>query len=123
MQHLLHVIQSEAAKDGKTTIQPDVLSEGQCPDSGSGDDKRGQARSSDDSSTSQKGSTDVEVFLLLGGSADDRQGTHHGNSVEASAGEKGHRDKCQHRSDKGGLSGVEGSPESILGDVAIVHTC
>lgn len=123
MQHLLYIIQGEATKDGKTTVQPDVLSESQCPDGGSGDDKRGQTRSRDDGSSSQKRSTNVEVFLLLSRSADDRQGTHHGNSVETSAGEKRRGDKCQHGGDKGSLSGVKGSPEGILGDVAIIHTC
>lgn len=121
VKHLLHIIQSEAAKDGKTTVQPDVLSESQGPDSGSRDNKRGQTRGGDDGSTGQKRSANVEVFLLLSRSADDRQGTHHGDSVEASAGEKRHGDKRQHGSDKGSLSGIKGSPEGILGDVAIIH--
>lgn len=122
VKHLLYIIQGEAAKDGKTTVQPDVLSESQCPDSGSRDDKRGQTRGGDDGSTGQKRSANVEIFLLLSRSADNRQGTHHGNSVETGAGEKRHGNKRQHGSDKGSLSGVKGSPEGIFGDVAIIHT-
>lgn len=123
VQHLLHIVQREAAKDGETSVQPDVLGKGECSDSGGGDDKRRKTRGGNDGGAGQQRSTDVQVLLLLSGGSDDRQRTHHGNGVETGTGEQRTRDKGQQGGDKGGLGGVESSPESVLGDVAIECAC
>lgn len=119
VEHLLDVVQSEATKDSQTTIQPDTLGEGKSADGSGGDDQGSEARDSNDGGTSQKRTTNVEVLLLLSSGTHDGQSAHHGNSVETSAGEQRHGDKGKQRSDKSGLSSVEGGPESVLGDVAV----
>lgn len=118
VKNLLDVVQSEATKDGETTVQPDVLSKGEGTGSGGGNDERSETRDGDDSSTGQQRSTNVEVLLLLGSSTNEGDGTHHGNSVETGTGDQSTRGECDQGSDEGSLSGVEGSPESVLGNVA-----
>lgn len=118
VQNLLDVVEGEATENGETTVQPQALSEGEGSDGGGGDDERGETRGSDDGGTSQKRATNVEVLLLLSSGTDDRDTTHHGDSVETSTGDEGTRNEGEERGDKGGLGGVEGGPESVLGDIA-----
>lgn len=119
VQHLLHVIEREAAKDGQSTIQPDLLRVGQGAGGGRGDDERGEAGGGDDGGTGEEGTADVEVLLLLGRGAHDGEGAHHGDGVEAGAGEDGGRAEGEEGGDKGGLGGVEGCPHGVLGNIAV----
>lgn len=119
VQNLLHIVERETAKQSQSSVQPDVLGEGQGSDGGRGDDQGREAGGHDDTSASQERSADVEVLLLLGCRTDDGDGAHHGHGVQARAGEKGAGGEGDEGSDEGGLGGVEGGPEGVLGDVAV----
>lgn len=119
VQNLLDIVEREAAKDSQTTVQPDALGQREGADSSDRQQQRSEARHGDNRSTGQKRAANVQVLLLLSGGANNRQGTHHGDGVETSTGENRHRDKRQQRRNKGGLRGVEGSPQRILGDVVV----
>lgn len=121
VENLLDIVEGEATEDGKTTIEPEALSEGESADGSGGKDERGETRDGDDGSTSEERSTDVEVLLLLGGGTDERDGTHHGESVETGASEESGRSHGEERSDESSLGGVEDSPAGILGNVAVVE--
>ena len=54
---------------------------------------------------------------MLGGCADEGDGTHHGDCVEAGAGEEGGLEEEEGRED-GGLGDVEAGPEGVFLDVA-----
>lgn len=119
VQHLLHIIKGEAAKDGQTTVQPNAFGESERSNGRGRHNERGQARDGDDGGTREKRTANVQVLLLLRGGANDGKGSHHGYRVETGAGEERSGNKGQQGSDKGGLCGVEGSPERILGNIAI----
>ena len=119
VENLLDVIEGEATEDGKTTIEPEVLGEGEGADGSGGEDERSETGDGDNGSTGEKRTADVEVLLLLSGGTDEGDGTHHGESVETGASEKSGRSHGDERSDKGSLGGVEDGPAGILGDVAV----
>lgn len=118
VQNLLDVVQSKTTENSKTTVQPEALSESESSDSGGGNDEGSETRRSDDSGTSQERTTNVEVLLLLSSSANNGETTHHGNGVETSTAQKRGRNEGEQRGDEGSLGGVEGGPESVLGDIA-----
>lgn len=118
VQDLLDVVEGEATEDGETTVQPDLLRPHECS-CGSGRENKGcEARESDDGDTGKKGTTEVQVLLLLGSSSNESNGTHHADSVEASTSQEG-RGHEQERGQDGGLSDVEGSPETIFHEIAM----
>lgn len=114
---LLHIVESEATKDSKTAVQPDVFSPHQCAGSGGGYDHGGKTRKSNDGNTSEQRATEVHVLVGLGGSANERKRAHETSSVETGACENG-RVHEEERGKEGGLGDIEGSPESVLLDVA-----
>jgi len=116
-QDALHIIKSEAPEDGQATIEPDVLRESESADGGGGEDERGETRNGDDGYARKQRTAEVEVFLLLGCCADEGDGAHHCNGVEAGAGDDGGWRHEEERRDEGGLSDVEAGPESVLLDV------
>lgn len=118
VQHLLHIVESEATEDGKSSVQPEVLGERQSSDGSSRNEKGGKARDGDNGSTRQKGSTNVQVLLLLGSGTNERDRTHHGYSIQTGACDQSARGEGNQRSDEGGLSSVESSPEGVLWNVA-----
>lgn len=118
VQHLLHVVQGEAAEDGEAAVQPEVLGEGERAHGRGGQEHGGETGDGDDGGAGEEGTADVQVLLLLSGGTDDGQGAHHGNRVGTGAGEQRHGDKGEHGSDKSGLGGVESCPEGVLGNVA-----
>jgi hypothetical protein len=89
LQDLLHVVQGEASKDSETTIQPNLLTPHQRAGGGGREHKRCKAGDGHDGDTGQKGTTEVEVFFLFGGGADESDGTHHAERVDTGAGEDG----------------------------------
>ena len=119
VENLLDIIEGEATENGKATIEPEALSEGEGADGGGGEDERSETRDGDNGSTSEERTTDVEVLLLLGSGTDEGDGAHHGESVETGASEESGRSHSEERSDKGGLGGVEEGPAGILGNVAV----
>lgn len=119
VQHLLHIVKSEATKDSETTVQPEVLGESESANSGGGKNEGCKAGKTNNYGTSEQGTTDVEVLLLLGGGADNGDGTHDTNGVEAGASKEGSGGKGEEGSHESSLGSVEGSPERVLGNVAI----
>jgi len=87
VQDLLHIIKSEASKDGQTTIEPDVLSEHEGPCSSGGQNQGSETGESDDGDAGEQRTTKVEILFLLGGGTDKGDGAHHADSVETGAGE------------------------------------
>lgn len=120
VQDLLNVIERETAEDSQTTPQPNVLSEGERTHSRGGNDERSETGSQNNAGASEQGSTNVKVFLLLGSCANKRNGAHHGNGVETGTSDEGGRGEREERSDEGSLCRIEGGPQGILGNVAIV---
>ena len=55
---------------------------------------------------------------MLGGCADEGDGAHHGDGIEAGAGEEGRLEEEEGRED-GGLGDVEAGPEGVFLDVAV----
>jgi hypothetical protein len=119
VQNLLDIVEGEATEDGKTTVEPDALSESESSESSGGKDQRGKTRGGNNCSTSQERTTNVEVLLLLSSGTDKSKTTHHGDGVETSTAQDSRRNEGEERGDKSGLGGVEGGPESVLGDIAI----
>lgn len=117
VQDLLNVVEGEATKDDETTVEPDVLSEHESTGGGGGKDQRSKTRESDNSDTSKKRATDVEVLVGLGSGTNKGNAAHKANSVETSTGEDGRVVEHEGRQE-GGLGQVEGGPEGVLGDVA-----
>jgi hypothetical protein len=117
VQHLLHIIQGEAAEDGETAVQPDVLSPHERACGCGGDHHRCKARKSDNGDTSEKRAAKVHVLVRLGCRADERKRPHKSSCVETGAGEDGgvHEEE---RREEHGLGDVEGGPESVLLNVA-----
>lgn len=116
---LLHIIESEAAEDGKTTPKPKVLGESESTDGSGGENEGSKARDSHDGSASEERTTDVEILVLLSGRTDKGDGAHHGESVETGAGEESRGSDCHEWGNKGGLGGVEAGPQSVFGDIAV----
>ena len=118
VQHLLHVVQSEAAKHGETAVQPDVLGPHERA-RGCGRDHHGcEAGESDDGDTSEKRAAEVHVLVCLGCRADKRERSHHSSCVETGAGEDGGVHEKERRQEHG-LRDVEGGPESVLLNIAV----
>jgi hypothetical protein len=118
VQNLLHIIEGEATKDSQSTVQPDALRPHESAGSSGGKDHRSKTGESDDSNTSEEGTTEVQVLLLLSGSTNESNGTHHADSVETSASEDSRVHEHQRREERS-LGQVEQSPAAILQDVAI----
>lgn len=70
VENLLDIVQGETAEYGQTTVEPQVLGEGERAHSGDGDHERGKSRCGHDSSTSQEGTTNVQVLFLLSSGTD-----------------------------------------------------
>lgn len=117
MQNLLDIVQSEATENGKTTIEPDVLSEGESADSSSWQYEWCKAGNSNDGDTSQKWSTEIEIFVGLSGSSDEGDGAHHSDSVETGAGHDSRWSHEHQRRNEHSLCSIESSPKSVLLDV------
>jgi hypothetical protein len=118
VQDLLHIIESEATEDSQSTVQPEALRPHQSAGSSGGKDHGSKTRESDDSDTSEEGTTKIQVLLLLSGSTNEGNGAHHADSVETSASE----DSRVHEHEWGeerSLGQVEQGPTAILQDVAI----
>lgn len=119
VEDFLDVIKSEASKDGKTTVEPDVFSPCQCSHSGCGKNKRGEAGNGDDSYTGKERATKVKVFLLLGSGSNKGNRTHHSNSIETGTGKDGRVGEHEWGED-GGLGNVEGGPEGVFLNIAAI---
>lgn len=119
VEHLLYVVERETTEHSQSSVQPDILSKGQGSDGGGGDNQGREARGHDDSCAGEEGTTDVQVLLLLGCRANDGDGAHHGHGVQAGAGDEGPGGEGEEGSDEGCLCGVEGGPESVLGNIAV----
>lgn len=117
VQDLLNVIEGEATENNETTIEPEVLSEHESAGGGGGKDQRSEARESDNSHTSKKRATNVEVLVGLGSGTNESNAAHQTDSVETSASEDGRVVEHEGRQESG-LGQVEGGPEGVLGDVA-----
>ena len=118
VQDLLRIIQREAAKHRQPTIQPQPFTPHQSPRGGRGEDEGREAGDGDDGDAGEEGPAEVEVFFLLGGRADEGYGTHHGDGVEAGAGEDGGLHEHEGGED-GGLAEVEAGPEGVFLYVAV----
>jgi hypothetical protein len=88
VQDFLDVIESEAAKDSKTSIEPDTLRPHQRTSGSGWENERSKTGNSDNGNTCKKGTAEVEVLLLLGSGTDKSDRTHHTNGVEAGTGEQ-----------------------------------
>lgn len=119
VENLLHIVESEATEDGESSVQPDVLGHGEGAGGGCGEDERGEAGDGDEGHTGEEGTAEVEVFLLLGGGADEGDGSHHGDGVETGAGDESGWEHEEQGRDDGGLGDVEGGPEGVLLNIAI----
>jgi hypothetical protein len=114
---LLHVIEGEASKDNQTSVEPEVLGKHQRASCCDGEDERSQAGQGDNGNTSEKWTTNVEVFFLLGCGTNKGETAHQTDSVETGTSEDG--GVVEHeRSEEGGLSQVEGGPKGVFRDVA-----
>lgn len=118
VQDLLDIVESETTEDSKTTVQPDALRPHQGAGSGGGKDQRSKTGESDNGDTGKKGTTEIQILVLLGRGTNERDRTHHSDSVETSASEDSRVNKHQW-GQKGSLGQVEGTPEGILQKVAI----
>ena len=119
IQDLLDIVESEATKDSETTVQPQALSQGEGTSRGRRDDEGRKTGDSDDGSTGEKGTADVQVLLLLGSGTNEGDGAHHGNGIETRAGNQSARGEGEERRDESGLGSIEGGPECVLGNVTI----
>ena len=119
VKHFLYIVKGEATKDGKTTIQPDVLSERQSANSSSWEDQWSKSGNSNNGNTSKEWSTKVQVLVGLSGSTDKGDRTHHSNGVKTSPGHDSWRCHEHQWSDEESLSSVESSPESVFLDIVI----
>ena len=115
--NLLDVIECEASEDCQSSPEPDILSEGERSNSGSWEDKRRETRNRYNGNASKERSTKVQVFLLLSGSTNERDRSHHGNCVKTSTEHDRGRCHKEHRSDEGGLRDIECGPEAVLLDI------
>lgn len=117
VQNLLRVVEREASKHGQPAVEPEVLGPHEGPDRRHGQDERREARDGDDGDAGEQGPAEVEVFLLLGRRADEGDGAHHGDGVEAGAGQDGGLHEHE-RGEDGGLAQVEAAPEGVFLNVA-----
>ena len=118
LQYLLHIIQRKPPKHRQPPIKPNPFTPHQSPRSSHREDEGSETGNRDDGDTGEEGRAEVEVFLLLGGCADEGDGTHHGGCVEAGAGEEGGLEEEEGGED-GGLGDVEAGPEGVFLDVAV----
>jgi hypothetical protein len=88
VQDLLDIVEGEATEDGQTTVQPDTLRPHQGAGCGDGKNHGGKTGESDEGDTSEKGTSKVQIFLLLGGGANEGNRAHETDGVETSAGEQ-----------------------------------
>lgn len=116
---LLDIIEGEATENGKTTIQPDVLSERQSANSSSWEDQWSESRDCNNGNTSKEWSTKVKVLVGLSGSTDESDRAHHGNGVKPSAGHDSWWSHEHQWGDEESLGSVESSPQSVLLDIVI----
>ena len=119
VEDLLDIIKGEATKDGKATIQPNVLGEGQGTDSSRWEDQWSESRDCNNGNTSKEWSTKVKILVGLGGSTNEGNRTHHSNSVKTSTGHDGWWSHEHQWSDEESLGSVESSPQSVLLDIVI----
>lgn len=117
LQNFLRIIQREPPKHRQPAIQPNTFTPHQGAHGGGGEDERGEARDGDEGDAREEGTAEVEVFFLFGGRADEGEGAHHGDCVEAGAGEEGGLEEEEGGED-GGLGDVETGPESVFLHVA-----
>ncbi len=117
-QNPLHIIERKATENSQAAIEPDIFRESKGAHGSCREDQRSESRHGDDRYTGEEGTTEVEVFFLLGGCAHERDGAHHCDGVEAGAGDNGGRSHEEERCDEGSLSDVEASPEGVFLDVA-----
>jgi hypothetical protein len=118
VEDLLDVVEGEATEDDKTTVEPEVLSEHERAGGGGGEDQRSKTGESDNSDTSKKRATNVEVLVCLCGSTNKGNAAHQTNSVETGTSKDGGVVEHEGRQ-KSGLGQVESGPEGVLGDVAV----
>ena len=116
-QYLLHIIKCESSKDCQPTIEPNPLTPHQRPRRCGGKHQGRETGYRDDGHAGQERAAEVEVFFLLGGRADEGDTTHHGDGVEACAGEERGLHE-EEGAEEGGLGEVEGGPEPVFHDVA-----
>jgi hypothetical protein len=117
VQDLLDVVEGEATENDETTVEPEVLGEHESAGGGGRENQRSEAGKSDNSDTSEKRATNVEVLVSLGSGTNKGDAAHQADSVETGASEDGGVVKHEGRQE-GGLCQVEGGPEGVLGDVA-----
>jgi hypothetical protein len=117
VQDLLDVVKGEATENDETTVEPEVLGEHESAGGGGRKNQRSEAGKSDNSDTSEKRATNVEVLVSLCSGTDKSNATHQTDSVETGASEDGGVVEHEGRQE-GGLGQVEGGPEGVLGDVA-----
>lgn len=122
MQDLLDIVQSEAAEDGKTAVQPDVLSPHQSAGCGCRNDHGGEAGESNNGNTGEERAAEVHVLVGFRSGADECERAHQASSVETGTCEDGgvHEEE---RGEEGGLSDVEGGPQGVLLDIAVCCQC
>lgn len=118
MQYLLRIIQREAAEHGQAAVEPDALAPHEGSDRGGGEDEGREAADSDECDAGEEWTAEIEVFFLLGGRADEGEGTHHGGGVEARSGEEGGLQEKEWGEDAG-LDDVETGPKGVFLDVAV----
>lgn len=85
VENFLHVVESEATEDSQTSVEPDVLRPHECAGGSDRKDERCKTRKRDNSDTREKGTTQIQVLLLLGGCANESDGSHHAHGVQTSA--------------------------------------
>jgi hypothetical protein len=117
VQDLLHIVEGEATENDETTVEPEVLGEHESAGGGGRKNQRSQTRESDNSDTSKKRATNVEVLVCLGSGTDKGNAAHQTDSVKTGACEDGGVVEHEGRQE-GGLGQVEGGPEGVLGNVA-----
>jgi len=117
VQDLLNIIESEAAEDSQTTVEPDTLRPHQSASGGSRENHGGKTGKGNKNDTSKQRSTEVQVLLLLGGSTNESDGAHQTDSVKTSAGEDSRVVEHERRQESG-LSQVEKSPATIFHNIA-----
>jgi hypothetical protein len=117
VQHLLHIVQSEATEYGQSTVQPNVLGEHQGARGCCGKNERGKPGERYDSHASQQRPAEVEILVRLGRGADEGERAHQAGRVQTSAREDGRIHEEERRQEKR-LGDVEGRPESVFLDIA-----
>ena len=118
MQDLLHIIQRQPSKYRQTTVKPDAFAPHERACGRRGQDEGRETGDGDDGEAGEERSAEVEVFFLFGGGADEGDAAHHGDGVEACAGEEGGLEEEEGGEDAC-LGDVEGCPEGVFGHVTV----